>query len=363
MTNEESTLSGRMVNGLMDYAIKTINDADQAAAAKTAEQARTKNPDLTIEEVADILIKRKCFSTGAVGAITSGVSILPGIGTVVALTFGAAADMSMTFKQRAELVLEISALYGHTLTPQDKRNAILLVTGIGAGSQQLAVKGGEKIAQKATETLASQAAAKAIPFIGVGVSAGTNILTTYVIGERAKRYFGRDLDELEDWADSLVAITGADELRIGEWLSETTVSSYNMVSSTAQDVAGGVVVAGQKSGELVLIAANQTSQGVTALVGTVGGAASSASQFLVDGGKLVGQSVLDAGKWTGATAASAGQGVVDISGDVAGRVTDTVATSADSASQTAKGLWNGVANKLWGDDDSAEDGDDSDKVA
>lgn len=355
MADSETTLSGRVVGGLMDYAVKTINDADAVAAAKTVETLCKKNPALTTDELADILIKRKCYSTGAVGAITSGLSILPGIGTVAALTFGAAADMSMTFKQQAELVLEIAALHDHTLSDQDKRNAILLVTGIGAGSQQLAAKGGEKIAQKATEQLASQAAAKAIPFIGVGVSAGTNILTTYIIGQRAKKYFGLNPDELEDWSDSLAAITGTDELRIGEWLSETTVSSYKMVSSTAQSIAGGVVVAGQKSGELVLVTASQTGQGVTAFVGTLGGAASSASQFVIEQGKVMGQSVLDVSKWTGATASSAGQGLAEISGDVAGRVTDTVATSADSASQTAKGVWTGVANRLWGDDKNADD--------
>lgn len=354
MADDETTLSGKITGGLMDYAVKTINNADAKAAAQTVEKLRKKNPKLSTDELADILIQRKCYSTGAVGAITSGVSVLPGIGTVVALTFGAAADMSMTFKQQAELVLEIAALHGRTLTDQDKRNAILLVTGIGAGSQQLAVRGGEKIAQKATEQLASQAAAKAIPFIGVGVSAGTNILTTYVIGQRAKTYFSRSPDELEDWSDSLAAITGADQLRIGEWLSETTVSSYDMVSNTAQSVVGGVVVAGQKSGELVLVTANQTSQGVTALVGTLGGAASSASQFLVDGGKIVGQSVLDAGKWTGATAASAGQGLADLGEDIAGRVSDSVSTSADSVSQSAKGIWGGVANRIWGDDEESE---------
>lgn len=351
MSNEETALTGQIAGGLLDYAIKRINDADADAAAKRVEKLRKKNPNLPTDELADILIKRKCYNTGAVGAITSGVSVLPGVGTVVALTFGAAADMSMTFKQQAELVLEIAALHGHTLSAQDKRNAVLLVTGIGAGSQQLAVKGGEKIAQKATEQLASQAAAKAIPFIGVGVSAGTNILTTYVIGQRAKKYFSLDPDELEDWSDSLAAITGADELQIGEWLSQTTVSSYNMVSNTAQSVVGGVVVAGQKSGELVLVTANQTSQGVTALVGTLSGAASTASQFALDSGKMIGQSVIDAGKWTSDSVVSGGQSLVEIGGDVADSVTDGVTDTVDSAAGVAKGALDGITKRLWGSEE------------
>jgi len=254
MSNGETTLSGQITGGLMDYAIKTINNADAKAAAKTAAKVRKKNPKLDVDELADILIKRKCYRTGAVGAITSGVSVLPGIGSVVAL----------------------------------------LVTGIGAGSQQLAVRGGEKIAQKATEQLASQAAAKAIPFIGVGVSAGTNILTTYVIGQRAK--------------------------------------------------VGGVVVAGQKSGELVLVTANQTSQGVTALVGTLGGAASYASQFMID-----------AGKWTGDAVASSGQSLVEISGDVADSVAGSVTGTVNDATDAAKSTLGGITKRLWGsgeEDDS-----------
>ncbi|MEM7034705.1 MAG: hypothetical protein AAF629_34515 [Chloroflexota bacterium] len=362
---QQSTKSGGVVNSMLDFATNAINNADEAAAAAQVAKLRNKHPDLDDDALADILIKQKCYSTGAVGAITSGLSVIPGIGTVAALTFGAAADIGMTFKLQAELVLEMAALYGRDLSDVEKRTAVLTVTGIGAGSHHLAIKGGEKIAQRATEQLTAHAVAKAIPFVGVGVSAGANILTTYVIGQRAKSYFSLNETEMDDMGAQIRALSGVDEAKIAEWLSDTTQKSQQMVSNTAQDVAGGVIVAGQKSGELVLVAAGRTNQGVTALVGTVGGAASIAQRFAVDSGKKVGeiisstgQNVVDAGKWTGEVAANVGQGVVD-RGKQAGsglaaatdKTKDNLSAGVGQVSQATVGAGKAVADTV---DDTAE---------
>lgn len=332
MSTEETEIQKTgMVDSLLDYAVNVINNADPTAALALVSTLREENPTLSNDELADILIKRKCYSTGAVGAISSSISIIPGVGSVVAMTFGAAADISMTFKQQAELVMEIATLYEHQLSASERRSAILLVTGVGAGSQHLATKGGEQIAKKATEQLAAQTIAKAIPFIGVGVSAGSNILTTYLIGQRAKAYFSPESAELGALSESLDALSAADETTIAGWLTETTQNSYQMVTQTTQDVVGGVIVAGQKSGELVMVGASQTGQGITALVGTLGGAASSAQQYVFDTSKMVGQavssagqSIWDVGKATGNAVTAAGEDVIDLGANAAGSIVDGV---------------------------------------
>ena len=94
--------------GLAEYAfgyvMKAINDADEKAAAQRVAELRQKNPNATPEELADILIKNKCLQAGAVGGVTSGTSLIPGLGTMASLTFGVAADIGLTFKMQAELV-------------------------------------------------------------------------------------------------------------------------------------------------------------------------------------------------------------------------------------------------------------------
>jgi hypothetical protein len=177
------------------------------------------------------LIQRKCIKTGSVGAVPSGTALIPGLGTLAALTFGMAADISITFRMQTELVLEIAAAHQVKLSANDKQRIILLVTGLSAGTNQALVRTGAKISEKATERLAKRSVAKAIPVIGVAASAGVNVLTTYVIGRRAHTYFGLGEDKMGSWAESVRAISGVDEREVATWLTQATWSSWALINS------------------------------------------------------------------------------------------------------------------------------------
>lgn len=241
-----------------NYVMKAINDADEKAAAQRVAELRQKNPQATANELADLLIKNKCRQAGAVGGITSGTSLIPGLGTVASLTFGVAADIGLTFKMQAELVIEIAAAFNHPLAPEEKRNVVLLVTGMSAGANQLLSKAGRQIAEKASERLATKAAAKAIPMLGVVAGAGINMASTYVIGQRAVAYFSRGEDAIGDWADDARAIIGIDERKLMTWLQESTESAWELVKERTQDAGGLMITAGKSAGELVVSGAAKT---------------------------------------------------------------------------------------------------------
>lgn len=198
----EKASDAQKKSGLMDditeYITNAISDADEAAAAERVARLCENRPEAGAEELVQILIRNKYLQTGAVGAVTSGASLVPGLGTMMALTFGVAADIGMTFKMQAELVLEVAAAYEHLLNPEEKRRVILLVTGISAGANHLLEKAGEQIAKKATERLARKSVTRAIPVIGVAASGGSNMLTTYIIGQRADAYFSRGPEAVGD---------------------------------------------------------------------------------------------------------------------------------------------------------------------
>ena len=113
---------------------------------------RSKIPEASTEQVVDELIRRKCMKAGSVGAVTSGAAILPGLGTFASLTFGVAADIGMTFKMQAELVLEIAAAHARDLSPGEKRRLILLVTGVSTGANQALSQVGETILYRSGES-------------------------------------------------------------------------------------------------------------------------------------------------------------------------------------------------------------------
>lgn len=308
-------LKNNVGGSLAETLLKAVSSADERAVAERVAALRQKHPQAAQDEVAEMLIMAKCWQTGAVGAVTTGASIIPGLGTLASLTFGVAADVGMTLRLQAELVLEIAALYEYQLSPTEKRAAVLLVTGLSAGTDELLSKAGTEIAAQATERLAQKTLAKAIPVLGVGASAGTNILTTYIIGRRAQAYFSLGPEAVGDWGESFRAITGLDERRLVTWLAQTTERSWGLARGGAQDLAQSMVVAGRSVGEVLVVRVEQAGdavadagRGVVQGVGTAAGA-------VVDLGKRAGEGVIT-------SADKAGDAVTERARTAAGTVTE-----------------------------------------
>ncbi len=251
------------LRSLMEGVVSKIDVADEAEAAKHVTTLRAQYPEATPNELVERLIKQKCLKTGAIGAVTSGTAVIPGLGTFVSLTFGVAADVGMTFKLQTQLVLEIINVYQHELSLTDKRNIAMLISGFSIGGGQLIGKAGAQIAEKATISLEEKFIAKAIPVIGVAASAGINIVSTYLIGRRAQAYFQRGPDAMGDWSENARAITGLDERKISAWLAESTENAWRLTSNRMQTMAGTMVVVAKSTGELAVIGASKAGGALT----------------------------------------------------------------------------------------------------
>lgn len=247
-----------VANALMKKIFGVIHDVDIAAATERVKTWQEKYPDETPEQLAQRLIRDKCQRTGTVGAVTSGAGLIPGVGTAAALTLGVAADIGATFRYQAELVLEIAALYDYPLTEGEKQQLVLLITGLSAGTSALARKAGEKIALEVGERFAEKAIVKALPVIGVIASAGTNALSTYIIGQRADAYFRLGPEAVPTWADSLRTVSGVDERKIGAWLADSGKSAGEALAWGAVQIGE----AGKVAGEAVATGAGRVADAV-----------------------------------------------------------------------------------------------------
>lgn len=208
-----------MLDALVDRTLRTVNEADAAAAVQRVAAIRTQRR-LQDDALVEHLIRQKANQTGMVGAVTSAAALIPGFGSVAAFTVGVVTDVGVTLRLQSELVLEIAAARERTLTPTEARNALLVVTGLNMGAEQLVNQASRKLAEKAAERFAGRAIVKAIPFVGIAISAGANILMTYMIGRRADAYFQLGPEAVGDWSDSLRAITGLDERKLVAWLGD-----------------------------------------------------------------------------------------------------------------------------------------------
>lgn len=272
-------------NAIMKAIFGAVSDVDIEAATRRVETLRQEYPQATPQELAQKLIREKCQRTGAVGAVTSGAGLIPGIGTAAALTLGVAADIGATFKLQAELVLEIAAVYNYPLTDEEKQRVVMLITGLSAGTNALARKAGQAASVKIGEKFAEKTILKALPVVGVIASAGTNVLSTYIIGQRADAYFRLGPEAVGSWSDSLRAISGVDERRIGSWLADSgkaTGAAIVLGVERAGEVgraAGTVIASGAgKMSEAGLAASGAVAAGAGKMVGAVGSGAKLAGQ-------------------------------------------------------------------------------------
>ena len=227
-------------NALMDTIFNVVSDVDLEEATERIKKLKRDNPNATREELSQKIVRDKCHRTGAIGAVTSGAGLIPGIGTAAAVTLGVAADIGATFKLQAELVLELAALYDYPLTEDEKQRLVMTITGISAGTTALARRAGQQASLKLGEKFAEKSIVKAIPVIGVVASAGTNVLSTYIIGQRADAYFRLGPEAVGSWADSLRTISGVDERKIGRWVTDNGKSAGSVIADRAGKVAGTV---------------------------------------------------------------------------------------------------------------------------
>src|SRR6202165_3867871 len=160
---------------------------------------REANPHLTNDQLALKLIRSTRRRVAATGAMSGAVSIVPGLGTILA--FGTITSQALyALEQEIELVLSIAMIYGHELASSDERVVeALVVVGITSGAVKLRedvlVAGGERIGLAAVRRLpailithgsgriisrilarfastgAAKVAARVVP-LGVGVAAG-----------------------------------------------------------------------------------------------------------------------------------------------------------------------------------------------
>lgn len=249
---------------LLDYSVKRLSGVNPDKAIKQARDMKKKYPGLSDAEVVEKLIKAKCQKTAAIGVTTSAPSVIPGLGTAFALTVGLAVDISSILKMHSELVLEIAETYGKRLSEMERSEVLLAVTGLSAGINTISGKAVKGLSHKVGEIAAQKWLSKVIPAIGMATSASTNVLSTYIIGKRADAYFTRGPEAMKDLKDNLRALSGVDERKISEWLSESSHSVAQVSSNTTDAIVEGgrqgasrIVDVGRKAGRTMSIMAGK----------------------------------------------------------------------------------------------------------
>lgn len=232
------------VDNVMRSLVGTIEEKHIVAAERRVESLRSRHPQAAPDHLADMVIRQKCIDTGAVGLASSIPGLIPGVGSMIVVSAGLMVDIRKTMEMQKELVLELAAIYDRAVTPADRRNLLLLVTGVDSGNKLIAKAGSEAAAKVATR-LSSKALSKALPVAGIVTSSAVNVVSTYLVGRRAQAYLRADPALANDWDNALRTLSGVDERELSRWLLASLDQAQGGLAASMQRIGGAVGSAGR----------------------------------------------------------------------------------------------------------------------
>ncbi|WP_369165077.1 hypothetical protein [Streptomyces sp. AFD10] len=167
--------------------------------------------------IAAKIIGRYSKLSAVTGAVTAAPSVIPGVGTAVAVLGGGITDIAAALKLQIDMCMCLVEVYETELSDEDKKH-LAFTLALAGSVEQMASKGGKAAVMKIAEKLVYQylrgpalvtikqlfkrvsitftqkAMAKAIPAgVGVAFSSSTNYVLTTVVGKVAVAVLAKDV--------------------------------------------------------------------------------------------------------------------------------------------------------------------------
>jgi len=189
---------------------------------RRVEKLCKQHPELTNRDLCELIIARKSRLCAASGAVTALPAAMPVLGTLVTLVGGTALDMTAVGYFTAEMVLEMSAVYGRDLyLPGVSREALwVMASAVGADTanktigklamQQMQNQFFTRLAREFLVSLgirvSQRTVLKLIPFLGAIISGLVNYFVCRQIGRMVADYY--EENKYEKWLGDTIDIEG-----------------------------------------------------------------------------------------------------------------------------------------------------------
>lgn len=217
-------------------------DAADVASAQRVQLLRQNNPDKSQDALVNSLIQTRCLQVARIGVAKAGAAVLPTVGLVASMAIDSIPDLGPIQQHQAELLLDIATIYGYKFQPEEKERYFILALGVNgrdsaesgqSTADQLIAKGGQQLAQRATQSVARRGVGRALPAIGVASTAGSNILVTYTAAYRARTYIKSGPESVGDWETSVGRAMA--QLKQSAWTSESLSTAMSGLSDTLME--------------------------------------------------------------------------------------------------------------------------------
>lgn len=174
-----------------------LREIDQNEIAHEVAQARSENPSLSREQIAQRLIRSAALKAATTGAVAGGVG-----GPLALLTM--APDIFNLVRQQSRLILAIAFLHERTPNTPDRLKEVTATLAISTGAAasrrgivMLLEKGlGSGIAYKIAKKLAGRMLARKLPTLapiaGGAIGGAVNYLAVRSVGRLALDYYSKE---------------------------------------------------------------------------------------------------------------------------------------------------------------------------
>lgn len=223
-------------------------DAADLASAQRVLALHHQYPDKSADELVDLIIRNGCMKVASQSVANVGLAVLPALSIIGSLAVGALSNqMNATHQSQAELVLDIATLYRYPFRPNEKPYYLAVALGLPLGNQQqpqrsnqsaaedLLAKGGQQLAQQATQRLARSTIGRALPMVNVTKAVGSNLLMTYTAGQRAKAYIKTGPASVGTMEQSISATMKLDGIKLSELTRESLAASMANLSDSLME--------------------------------------------------------------------------------------------------------------------------------
>lgn len=221
-------------------------DAADIASAQRVLALHQQYPDKSADELVELLIQNACLQVASQSAANAGLAVLPALSIIGTLAVGALSNQINTAHQRqAELVLDIATLYRYRFHPNEKPYYLAVALGLPLGNNQaqrqsnpqstseaLLAKGGQQLAQQATQRLARSTVGRTLPAVNIAKAAGSHVLLTYTAGQRAKAYIKTGPASVGTLEQSIGVTMKVDALKLSEWTRSSLAATMANLSDT-----------------------------------------------------------------------------------------------------------------------------------
>lgn len=187
------------------------------------------------------------------------------------MVFGVAASSRVVMRIHRRMIIDIGAVFEEEIGHERAKEILLEVGNAEAEAREEE----EKFSKEMSRKLLRSAMAQAMPHAAFA-KASMNMMTTFVIGKRARAYFETGPASLAPWSEDVKALTGLDQKMLVEWEDEALTMLLNDVGPRL------------KSGGLKAILNTMNSDVGQKIVNSpVGKGLAQGGEMMVEGGKAL----------------------------------------------------------------------------